>query len=85
MAEVAHSLAEAVDPEVVQWLTFQVGPEAVEELAGGLASWLEAPEEVRARTREAIVEVARERYSWDGVARTVVAAARGELDGLPRP
>jgi len=29
--------------------------------------------------------VARERYSWDGVARTVIAAARGELDGLPRP
>ena len=32
-----------------------------------------------------IVEVARERYSWDGVARTVIAAARGELDGLPHP
>ncbi|MET0817456.1 MAG: glycosyltransferase family 4 protein [Solirubrobacteraceae bacterium] len=85
MAEVARSLAEAVDPQVVPWLTFQVGPGAVEELAGGLASWLEAPEDLRARTREAIVEVARERYSWDGVARTVIAAARGELDGLPRP
>ena len=44
MAEVAHSLAEAVDPEVAPWLTFQVGPGAVEELADGLASWLEAPD-----------------------------------------
>jgi hypothetical protein len=37
------------------------------------------------RTREAIVAATREHYSWDGVARSVIAAARGELDGLPRP
>jgi glycosyltransferase involved in cell wall biosynthesis len=85
MAEVARSLAEAVAPEVAPWLTFAVGPGAVEELADGLANWLEAPAALRARTREAIVGVARERYSWDGVARTVIAAARGELDGLPHP
>jgi glycosyltransferase involved in cell wall biosynthesis len=85
MAEVARSLAQAVDPEVALWLTFSVGPGAVEELADGLASWLGAAPDVRARTRAAIVGVARERYSWDGVARTVVAAARGELDGLPEP
>ncbi len=47
--------------------------------------WLDAPPELRARTREAIVGVARERYSWDGVARTVLAAAQGRLDDLPRP
>jgi hypothetical protein len=33
----------------------------------------------------AIVAATREHYSWDGVARSVIAAARGELDGLPRP
>ena len=27
----------------------------------------------------------RERYSWDGVARTVIAAASGALDDLPHP
>ena len=85
MAEVARSLAGAVAPEVAPWLTFAVGAGAVEELADGLAGWLQAPAEVRARTREAIVAVARERYSWDGVTRTVIAAARGELDGLPHP
>ncbi len=47
--------------------------------------WLEAPADLRAATREAIVAATRERYSWDGVARTVIAAARGELDGLPAP
>ena len=53
--------------------------------AAALAGWLAAPDDLRERTREAIVAATRERYSWDGVARTVIAAARGELDDLPRP
>jgi len=85
MAEVARALAVAAPEEVRPWLTFEVGPHAVTELADGLASWLEAPDELRAHTREAIVQVARERYSWDGVARTVVAAAQGRLAELPSP
>ena len=85
MAEVARALAAAVPPEVRPWLTFEVGPHAVRQLADGLASWLEAPAHIRLATREAIVAVARERYSWDGVARSVVAAAQGRVDELPRP
>jgi glycosyltransferase involved in cell wall biosynthesis len=85
MAEVARALAQAVPPEVRPWLMFEVGPQAVAQLADGLACWLEAPADLRASTRAAIVGVARERYSWDGVARTVIAAAEGRLDGLPRP
>jgi hypothetical protein len=57
----------------------------VGELADDLSAWLAAPEELRAAVREAIVAATRETYSWDGVARAVVAAARGELGGLPRP
>jgi len=85
MAEVARALADAAPPEVHPWLTFDVGPHAVTQLAEGLAGWLAAPADLRARTRDAIVGVARERYSWDGVARSVIAAAQGRLDGLPRP
>ena len=85
MAEVAHALAAAVPPEVRPWLTFEVGPNSVVQLAEGLASWLEAPAELRAATRAAIVEVARERYSWDGVARTMIAAAEGRVGELPTP
>ena len=85
MAEVADALAEAAPAQARPWLTFEVGPHAVTQLAEGLASWLEAPAELRASTRAAIVGVARERYSWDGVARTVAAAAEGRLDDLPRP
>jgi glycosyltransferase involved in cell wall biosynthesis len=80
LAEVAATLAEAVPEPVRPWLTFDLGERqpAVEQLAAALSAWLEAPAELRARTREAVVAATRERYSWDGVARTAIAAARGE-------
>jgi hypothetical protein len=50
-----------------------------------VAGWLEAPEELREATREGMVAITRERYSWDGVARTMIAAAQGDLSRLPAP
>jgi glycosyltransferase involved in cell wall biosynthesis len=85
MGEVARTLRDAVPEEARSWLSFEVGPTSVVELADALSGWLAAPEELRAATRDAIVEVTRARYSWDGVARGVIAAAQGELDGLPEP
>ena len=85
LAEVARTLGAAAPEAARDWLTFEVGPGAVRELAADLTAWLEAPEDLRAATRDAIVAATRESYSWEGVARSVIAAARGELDGLPRP
>jgi glycosyltransferase involved in cell wall biosynthesis len=85
LAEVASALAERMPEEARGWLSFEVGPGAVRELASCLTGWLAADGALRARTREAIVAVTRERWSWDGVARTVISAAEGDLDGLPRP
>ena len=85
LGEVARTLSAAVPEEARGLLTFDLGDGAVTELAEALSGWLEAPEDLRARTREAIVEATRERYSWDGVARTVIAAAQGDLDDLPEP
>jgi glycosyltransferase involved in cell wall biosynthesis len=85
LAEVAHTLAQAAPDAARPWLTFEVGPGAVRELAGDLSAWLEAPAEVRDATRAAIVAATGEHYSWDGVARSVIAAARGELAGLALP
>jgi glycosyltransferase involved in cell wall biosynthesis len=85
LAEVADTLAAAVPQPAQPWLTFDVGPTAVAELAEALSSWLAAPEHLREQTRAGIVAATRDRYSWDGVARSVIAAARGELDGLPEP
>jgi glycosyltransferase involved in cell wall biosynthesis len=85
LAEVARTLEAAVPEAARPWLTFEVGPGAVRELAHHLTSWLEAPAELRAATRRAIVAATRETYSWDGVARGVIAAAQGQLDDLPMP
>jgi glycosyltransferase involved in cell wall biosynthesis len=82
---VARTLGAAAPAEARPWLTFDVGPGAVRELADDLVAWLAAPDDLRAATREAIVAATREQYSWDGVARSVIAAGQGDLDGLPRP
>jgi glycosyltransferase involved in cell wall biosynthesis len=85
LGEVARTLAAVVPERAQEWLTFDVGRHAVRELAADLVGWLLAPEEVRTATREAMVEITREKYSWDGVARSVIAAAQGDLDALRVP
>ncbi len=84
LAEVSRVLEAAVPREVAPWLRFAVDDAAVPRLAECLVGWLEAPAPLRGRTRLALARTARERFSWDGVAATVVAAAAGRLDGLPR-
>ena len=42
-------------------------------------------EDLREATRAALVAVARERYSWDGVARRRDRRGAGPLDDLPSP
>lgn len=85
LGEVAKTLAAAVPAGARAWLSFPLGPDAVADLAAAVAGWLQAPDDLRAATREAMVAATRERYSWDGVARTVLAAAEGRLDALPCP
>jgi hypothetical protein len=69
---------------VAPWLRFRVDDDAVPHLATCLIRWLGAPAPLRERTRRALARFARDRFSWDGVARTMIAAAQGELDDLPR-
>lgn len=80
LAEVAGALAEAVPAPVRPWLSFPVGPNAVQAIAERVAAWLEAPDAVREATRDALVATVRERWSWEGVARGVIAAAEGRVD-----
>jgi glycosyltransferase involved in cell wall biosynthesis len=85
LAEVTAQLREVVPPEVAPLLSFTVGDGAVRELAEALVGWLDTGDDLRERTRAALVGIARERFSWDGVARGVVAAAEGRLRVLPSP
>ena len=65
--------------------TLEDGAQAPEAIAERLVAWLRAPQDVRAETRAALVSVARGRYSWDGVAAGVIAAAEGRREELPEP
>jgi len=85
LAEVAAALAPALPAEVRPALTFPVGPTAVRDLAGGLERWLTASPPARATARDALAATTRGRFGWDAVARTVIRAARGDLDALPAP
>jgi glycosyltransferase involved in cell wall biosynthesis len=84
LAEVTAILAAAVPAEARNWLAFEVSGRAVEAIAERVAAWLRAGPDLRRRTRAALEQVARERFSWEGVARGVVAAAQGRLEDLPR-
>jgi glycosyltransferase involved in cell wall biosynthesis len=85
MAEVSSVLAAGLPPELRWLLSFPVDDGAVEAIADRVMAWLEAPEDVRAAGRDALVRVARARYSWEGVAQSVIAAAQGRHDELPLP
>jgi len=83
LAEVAAALAQSVPAPARPWLAFPVEDPAVDPvraIAERLVAWLEAPAELRDATRAALVETVRERWSWEGVARGVIAAAGGRAD-----
>ncbi|HEX5901256.1 MAG TPA: glycosyltransferase family 4 protein [Solirubrobacteraceae bacterium] len=83
LAEVSAMLAAAVPREAREWLSFPVDDGAVLAIAERLRGWLQAPDELRVPTRAALVATARERFSWEGVAGGVIAAAQGRLAELP--
>lgn len=80
LAEVAGALAEAVPPAAQPLLAFSTAsdadPDPVIAVAERIAAWLEAPAQLREETRAALVATVRERWSWEGVAHGVIAAAQ---------
>jgi glycosyltransferase involved in cell wall biosynthesis len=83
MLEVSRQLAPELPAGVGRLTSFAVEEGAVEALAERIDGWLALPEAEREAAREALVETTRRLWSWEGVARGVVAASRGELDRLP--
>jgi glycosyltransferase involved in cell wall biosynthesis len=81
LAEVSQELARELPPEAVAWLSFPIDNGAVQALGERLVAWLGADRALQDRTRAALVAAVRERWSWQGVARGVIAAAGGEPVG----
>ena len=82
MAEVTAALAPALPEELRPLLSFEIGPRAVEEIAAKLVAWLTLDDAERKRARLALAEEAARRYSWEKVAKGVIAAAQGRLNEL---
>lgn len=85
LAEVSDVLAAALPSTAAGWLSFAVDDGAVPALAGRVAGWLQADPGLRRETRAGLVATVRQRWSWEGVAQGVLAAAAGELDDLAAP
>jgi glycosyltransferase involved in cell wall biosynthesis len=85
MAEVSQVLAEGLPPEAAGLVSFELGPGAVASLAACITGWLGLEPETRERALTVLHEVAALRWSWEGVARGVLAASAGDLDDLPVP
>ncbi len=83
MLEVSRQLAAALPPAAADLVSFPVQEGAVEAIAARLNAWLELSEAERTEACEALVDTARRLWSWEGVARGMIAASRGELDRLP--
>jgi glycosyltransferase involved in cell wall biosynthesis len=84
MLEVSRKLAGNLPDGVGELTSFPVEPGAVEAIADRLDRWLALPEVEREGAREALVDTVGRLWSWEGVARGVLAASAGELQGLPR-
>jgi glycosyltransferase involved in cell wall biosynthesis len=85
LAEVSDALAGELPPSVAPMLAFAVDDGAVGALAERVVAWLTLDRQTRAQASERLVAAVRERWSWEGVARGVIAAAQGDLAGLSPP
>jgi glycosyltransferase involved in cell wall biosynthesis len=83
MLEVSRQLAAVLPDGVGELTSFGVGEGAVEAIAARLNRWLELSQAERSEARGALVQTARRLWSWEGVARGVIDAARGDRDRLP--
>jgi glycosyltransferase involved in cell wall biosynthesis len=83
-AEVSRALAADLPAEAAPLVSFSLGDGAVDELAERIDGWLGLDPAVGADARRRLRETAARLWSWEGIARHVLAASAGKLDGLPR-
>jgi glycosyltransferase involved in cell wall biosynthesis len=86
LAEVTAVLEPAVRDDLRPMLSFELGPDAVREIARDLTRWLTLAADTPGAWRRATAslrDVARAGFGWPDIASGVAAAAGGRLGGLP--
>ena len=84
LAEVTGVLADEV-PAIAPLVSFELGPEAVPEIADRVNGWLALGAGEREALGAGISASAERNWSWDGVARDVIAGAEGTVRPLTQP
>jgi len=85
LAEVSRALADGLPPEASGLVSFELDESAVESLAARINGWLGLDPGIREQALASLRDVAARKWSWEGVAQTVLAASAGRLDELPAP
>jgi glycosyltransferase involved in cell wall biosynthesis len=81
LAEVTATLTPVLDEDLRPLLSFELGPDAVRQIADRLVRWLTYDD--RAQVTKSLAESARGQFGWERIADGVVNAALGRLDELP--
>ena len=82
LAEVSRELREALPGELGKLVSFGLGDDAVAAISDRLNRWLKVPAGEREAAGERLREIVASLWSWEGVARGVIAAAQGDLEEL---
>jgi glycosyltransferase involved in cell wall biosynthesis len=82
LAEVAGALAAALPQPLRDLTAFPLDADPVTAIADRLDRWLALEPDARREASTALAATSHARWSWEGVARTVLAASAGELGAL---
>jgi glycosyltransferase involved in cell wall biosynthesis len=83
--EVSRELAAELPESARGLVSFELNDDAVQAIATRIDAWLRLDEADRRAASESLRETVERLWSWEGVARGVLAASSGELGGLPVP
>ena len=83
--EVSRELARELPESARALVSFELDDRAIESIAGRIQGWLALPAADRAAASEALRATVEGLWSWEGVARGVLAASAGDLGELSIP
>jgi glycosyltransferase involved in cell wall biosynthesis len=84
-AEVSQALAGELPPAAKGLVSFELRDDATEAIAARLSGWLDLDPPDRIAASASLRDTVERLWSWESVARGVIAASAGQIDDLPVP